>query len=320
MEQQKYITAHDVAQMLGTTRQTIINYVKTGELKGQKLGNAFYVDKDYFEAIMPDVKDLVRLTDELRTVNRRLQGEIAYKNRELKNYTDDGSWLHFLRTNKANRELLTTFVERVGEAYLTNRELTIMRGVVNEMTTRQIADGLGLTTARINSLFLRALAKIKNAPPFSDTLRENMRLQQDNETLSRAVERLTNENAELSQRLNGSVDGHGAMTDDDIRMAELLSTPIRDLNLPKRVENGLNFAQLGTLADVVTLNRADLLRIRNLGKTSRRQLEEFLEDINLSLGMPKGGVDRLMKRYATYLASRNNKLASDNNKEERKAQ
>ncbi len=63
----------------------------------------------------------------------------------------------------------------------------------------------------------------------------------------------------------------------------ILARPVRDLELSIRSENCLLRGGILTIGDLVGRNREDLLKIRNLGKISLREIQEKLEKFELSL-------------------------------------
>lgn len=62
-----------------------------------------------------------------------------------------------------------------------------------------------------------------------------------------------------------------------------LSRPVRDLELSIRSENCLLRGSIHTIGDLVSKTREDLLKIRNLGKISMREIEEKMEKLGLTL-------------------------------------
>lgn len=58
-----------------------------------------------------------------------------------------------------------------------------------------------------------------------------------------------------------------------------LSRPVRDLELSIRSENCLLRGGIHTIGDLLSKNREDLLKIRNLGKISLREIEEKMEKL-----------------------------------------
>lgn len=70
-----------------------------------------------------------------------------------------------------------------------------------------------------------------------------------------------------------------------LHMRQLLKTKLVDLDLSVRALNCLKAAEVETLGDLVRFNKNDLLKFRNFGKKSLTELDELLENMNLSFGM-----------------------------------
>ncbi|HEY9124632.1 MAG TPA: DNA-directed RNA polymerase subunit alpha [Bacteroidales bacterium] len=70
-----------------------------------------------------------------------------------------------------------------------------------------------------------------------------------------------------------------------LHMRQLLKTKLVDLDLSVRALNCLKAAEVETLGDLVKFNKNDLLKFRNFGKKSLTELDELLENMNLSFGM-----------------------------------
>ncbi len=68
---------------------------------------------------------------------------------------------------------------------------------------------------------------------------------------------------------------------------DLLSRPVRELELSIRSENCLLRGGIHTIGDLLTRTRDDLLKIRNLGKISLREIEEKIEKQGLRLSAEK---------------------------------
>lgn len=70
-----------------------------------------------------------------------------------------------------------------------------------------------------------------------------------------------------------------------LHMRQLLKTKLVDMDLSVRALNCLKAADVETLADLVSLNKHDLLKFRNFGKKSLTELEDLIKSKNLSFGM-----------------------------------
>ena len=70
---------------------------------------------------------------------------------------------------------------------------------------------------------------------------------------------------------------------EDLGVKDRLSLPITDLDLSVRAGNCLEAENIRTIGDLVRLSVADLLAMKNFGKTSLREVEIKLKHIGLSL-------------------------------------
>jgi DNA-directed RNA polymerase subunit alpha len=68
-------------------------------------------------------------------------------------------------------------------------------------------------------------------------------------------------------------------------LKQKLSMSISELDLSVRSANCLNSEHIETIGELVQRSEADLLKVRNFGKTSLREVKKKLSDLSLSLGM-----------------------------------
>lgn len=65
-----------------------------------------------------------------------------------------------------------------------------------------------------------------------------------------------------------------------------LNMPIGELELSVRASNCLESARIETVAQLISLTDAELLKLRSFGRTSLREVKRKLQEINLDLGVP----------------------------------
>ncbi|MGB1075737.1 MAG: DNA-directed RNA polymerase subunit alpha [Flavobacteriales bacterium] len=70
-----------------------------------------------------------------------------------------------------------------------------------------------------------------------------------------------------------------------LHMRQLLKTKLADMDLSVRALNCLKAADIDSLGDLVSYNKNDLLKFRNFGKKSLTELEDLVENKNLTFGM-----------------------------------
>lgn len=80
----------------------------------------------------------------------------------------------------------------------------------------------------------------------------------------------------------------GDFDEDDLHMRQLLNTKLSEMELSVRALNCLKAAEVETLGELVSFNKADLLKFRNFGKKSLTELENLVKSKNLEFGMNVG--------------------------------
>lgn len=76
----------------------------------------------------------------------------------------------------------------------------------------------------------------------------------------------------------------------DEELIRKLDTPVTELDLSVRASNCLESARVETVAQLVTQQESELLKLRSFGRTSLREVKRKLQDMGLDLGMelPEG--------------------------------
>ncbi|MDR3046414.1 MAG: DNA-directed RNA polymerase subunit alpha [Bacteroidales bacterium] len=73
--------------------------------------------------------------------------------------------------------------------------------------------------------------------------------------------------------------------DDLIIVRQILKSKLSDMELSVRALNCLKSAELETIADLVAIQKSDLLKFRNFGKKSLTELEDLVKEKGLEFGM-----------------------------------
>ena len=75
------------------------------------------------------------------------------------------------------------------------------------------------------------------------------------------------------------------LDEESLRMRHLLLTKLSDMGLSVRAFNCLKAADIDTFADLVSYNRAELMKFRNFGRKSLNEIDLLVEKMKLSFGM-----------------------------------
>ena len=79
--------------------------------------------------------------------------------------------------------------------------------------------------------------------------------------------------------------GEDEFNEEVLHMRQLFKTRLADLDLSVRALNCLKAADIETLGQLCSIQRAELLKFRNFGKKSLTELDAKLVSLNLSFGM-----------------------------------
>lgn len=75
------------------------------------------------------------------------------------------------------------------------------------------------------------------------------------------------------------------LDEESIRMRHLLLTKLSDMELSVRALNCLKAAEIDTFADLVSLQRAELMKFRNFGRKSLTEIDMLLDRMKLNYGL-----------------------------------
>ncbi|MCK9305408.1 MAG: DNA-directed RNA polymerase subunit alpha [Bacteroidales bacterium] len=75
------------------------------------------------------------------------------------------------------------------------------------------------------------------------------------------------------------------LDEESLRMRHLLMTKLADMELSVRALNCLKAAEIETFAELVSLQRSELMKFRNFGKKSLAEIDNLVERYKLNFGM-----------------------------------
>ena len=182
-------------------------------------------------------------------------------------------------------EALAVYIPGIEEALatLTERE----QGVIayrfeRKFTLEQTAKEYGITRERIRQIEVKALRKLRRpdriamirAVPRTELHTEihaYTKLQEDYDLLAKAFETLTAQKAEPGVIIPMAT------------MADILNTPLENLDLSVRSYNALKRRGINTIRDITEMSESELMKVRNLGKKSLAEVKAKLTDCGVEL-------------------------------------
>lgn len=93
--------------------------------------------------------------------------------------------------------------------------------------------------------------------------------------------------------------GTDEIDEDEIRIQQILDTPVEELELSVRSSNCLRNAQIRTLEDLTKKTEEEIAKTRNFGKKSLAEIKEKLKEWGLTLGMTDFSVLKTSQKFKT---------------------
>lgn len=187
---------------------------------------------------------------------------------KTKNKIDDNK---ALRAQSA-KELLVAAIS-VGKNSLSAREqFVLMEVLINQKTFAELTEGLQLTRSRVKVIFQNGTKRLNNI--FNGINRRVIAYDEMEKELIGIKKKLAKKKEEIDKQKKISPE-----------LKATLSLSVSDLDFSARLTKVFYDANIYTVADIVKLQRLDFLKLRNFGKSSMSELEDFVESKNLSWNM-----------------------------------
>lgn len=285
----KLISIVDTARRLGMTEQTMRNWIKNGIFNVKSIGKSKYIDEDTINALQDTIEDV----EFSRKALERVRDGYYEERRRIHDDKDRDRVVRFLFTNGRTRfiEIVIRMLDVCGE--LKSREAAMLIEYLNGEYLEDIGYTYGCTRERVRQIVEKAIRKSIVLTVFSEKLERLEDLEAENGMLKARA-------ASMERRL---LEYEKPAEPVDKSLCDTLSTKLSDCPLSTRALNALHAGlwdnrfcfgkndsryivpPCETLGDVCRLSKQDILKLRNMGKRTVCEIEDFLEASGLSFEM-----------------------------------
>lgn len=262
----RLISRQEAAEILNCTQQTISNWVESGIIKGRIIDRRLMVDANTIDVLLDTAQDVERAKrciesqrDEFNKTQRELDEQVRTVKDAMRLWVHSG-------VKQLNRNAIYAILASY-KTLLNDVEIGIIHALMEDGGIAAVAETYNIKPARVVQILHRAIKKIHGARPYDSLIDEIA-----------ALKRL---NSELRQKLEYC----GQKADDIDHLTPILMKDLRDTSLSVRAINCCKTGDVENIADLVSLKREDLLRLRNFGKKSLREIEDLLDKLGLEFGM-----------------------------------
>ena len=266
----RIITRNQAAEMLKCTPQTISNMIKNGVITAHKMKGREMIDADTIERYFDTFEDVINTGKRIE----EMKNEISRQESEIRIHLANTNLIGNLVTTQINKKLLLYLLSQFKDN-MNQRTYDIIEYCINndKANLGEVADKFDLTRARIQQLVAICLKKIKFNDPYKKLLLENKSLIAANDILNENLTKMKYvvELCEIEENKKN------AIVDKCTKLAPILDTYLIDYCLSVRVLNCMKCNNIYTVRDLVKIPRIDLLKFRNIGRKSYREVCDFIE-------------------------------------------
>ena len=283
----KLIHITEAAERIGVSRQTLKNWCDNGTIPSHKMGKtedssrSVWVDCDTIDALADTMRDVERARDILKKEVEQYNSKVYLFNEVSDNIRHDVLLIGKVSSAVRRKEFYLSIPRMLASiCTITEREADIMYQVIDGRELSLIAVDYGLTTTRVLQIFLKGCKKAAGLKDIKSQLDELKRLRVEVAELKTVIKNLSKD--EDKNNL--------AQIDDGFRSK--VRRRISACGLSTRTVGCLVGAGIYTVGDLCKCSKLDLLSIRNFGRKSMTELDDFLEKMGLDFGMD---IDRMVQ-------------------------
>lgn len=284
---QGYIERKKAAAILGVEPQTISNYADSGlievaEIRLHDWGRCkkLYKESDVMKILEKNV-NILEKKHEVDEYLQMLENEREALIQEVKQTHD----MRELRNRFMT--LLPSFLKQMSEILDVGFQERDMKALLATLNGETIEDlNYGVSSERMRQIYERFLKRMdtcvirRSLDEFAEMKKLNAVLQQDNTRLKAAYSSMESFLAEQNR-----VEDFYKSCFVPEGMAKLLNRPIHKCGFSFRTEKCLRSQCIANLADLVSYGEKNIMRIRNLGKVSLKEIHDYLESQHLSFSI-----------------------------------
>lgn len=260
------ITKKEAAAILGRSERCIVDWINAGVLKQHIVKHQSYIDSDTVWALKDTEAEIDKARAERDKELSRLNNEI----REMRKVAKLDSQIV--------RVFLKSSISHLGLHSVSGRERQVVEDICDGWSLEQIGENMGLTRERIRQIFEKSMRKLCIASDSYPTLLDKYL------NAEKEISILQTENMHLRKEIERISEGK-VSADNNILQYPILAEKVGDLELSIRTLNCLKYCDIETVYDLVQFSPSELLRFRNFGYKSLREVEHFLAENGLRLGM-----------------------------------
>ena len=213
--------------------------------------------------------------------------------RTLSEYTENNKEVDFVEDDETEDDLSFNYDVKwfcfsalaCIEGKIDHRSYKILYDTFNGVSRKAIASKWNLSKERIRQIMVKATKQAKDI--LISQRNEFEKTQEENAKLRTQINLIKEDIVRLKEMLPAGVPYQEYADDDiDMKIAQLLDTPIEDINLSVRTYNALKLMGIRTFVDIPQIeSEIKVLNVKNSGRKTLQDILSVLYDFYLTFGM-----------------------------------
>lgn len=302
------LTKSEAAAFVGRSEQTIYNWVKSGFIHSSKDGRTVLISKEELQEYIKSVDTERKMKQRLDEMTAEYRKKIAALRYELKMIETTG-------ISNITKELLLSVVNMAfDDSIINERQKNMLSSILDGKTLDEVAFEFNVTRERVRQIAYAAAYQVGNVMNYREVQLESREVKKENEKLKAELIETIKENVRLKDLLGGAMNNdtnaikHNMISkiSDDPNQKSLdnivdkLNMTIDSCDLSVRTRNCLHSISVRTLGDLCTLDENELLKCRNFGMKSLKEIRDYLTTQGLRIG-----IDQQIIEQASRMRSEN---------------
>lgn len=290
----RLITRKEAARLLDVSPQTVSNWVESGILICRDMGSnrkTMLIDRESIDRLLVSMEELAGMEWNIIERKEELRKEAAVMDEMIRDAVSARVQFEADVPQGVLRQVLEAMLNvALEKSVINDRRREIVDMIASGRGMAGVAENFGLTTERIRQLFCNTMTRLGEMANWDGEYRLYKMTQEENRRLESVLREQEKRIEELERQLgiekHRGADGTSFLEGyTNGQLVEVLGRRLAGEGISVRALNGLRWLNIETVGQLVVCNREDLLKIRNFGKKSLSDLDDYLDGLGLSFGM-----------------------------------
>ena len=288
----RLISRQQAASLLDVDCQTVTNWINKGILRGRMIDGRQMVDRATITRYFDSLGELSSMESALTNEKSRLDSVRKDADATLADFLSARSLLNVELPQSVFIPVIEAILS-VAEEFVSSRSLSILSGLLHGSSLDQLSAQYGISRHRVIVIAVRVCHRLWQMKSYHSLY---MSCKEKEAELAHAESILSIQRQKIIE-LSAKLDSQESAKENLLskyrsylgpkggEITDLLNTSIRDVTLTARSYNCVRAADVETLGDLVRCHPNQLMKFRNFGRKSLREIEDMLAGFNLHFGM-----------------------------------